>query len=140
MFLCVLKEHVRICETLDTNRAGAKNGKTPHVGLGKTVHTNPPGTKNRKLPHVRICRTLGTNRWRRDSGDHLMPPRGPQERQNDWTVVQISIFKKMKHEAMDDDEKDNSNDGNANCMNNHELDGAICENVWTNPVHDSSQT
>ena len=30
---------------------------------------------------------------------------------------------------MDDDEKDNSNDGNANCMKNHEFDGAICDNV-----------
>ena len=35
----------------------------------------------------------------------------------------------MKHDAMDDDEKDNSNDGNANCMKNHEFDGAVCENV-----------
>ena len=30
---------------------------------------------------------------------------------------------------MDDDEKDSSNDGNANCMKNHEFDGAFCENV-----------
>ena len=46
-----------------------------------------------------------------------------------WTVIQISIFKKMKHGAMDDDEKDNSNDGNANCMKNHEFDGSFCQNV-----------
>ena len=46
-----------------------------------------------------------------------------------WTVVQISIFKKMKHDAMDDDEKDNSKHGNATCMKNHEFDGAICDNV-----------
>ena len=35
----------------------------------------------------------------------------------------------MKHAAMDDDEKDNSNDGNATCIKNHEFHGAICENV-----------
>ena len=46
-----------------------------------------------------------------------------------WTVVQISIFKKMKHDAMDDDEKNNSNDNNANCVKNHEFDDAMCENV-----------
>ena len=33
-----------------------------------------------------------------------------------WTVVQISIFKKMKHDAMDDDEEDTSDAGNANRM------------------------
>ena len=45
------------------------------------------------------------------------------------TVVQTSIFKKMKHDAMDDEEKDNSNEGNANCMKIQEFDGAFCENV-----------
>ena len=35
----------------------------------------------------------------------------------------------MKHDAMDDDEKDNSNDGNANCMKKHEFADAFCENV-----------
>ena len=48
----------------------------------ETVHTNPPGTRNKKMPHVRISRTIGTNQWSRDSGDHLMPPCGPQEWQN----------------------------------------------------------
>ena len=35
----------------------------------------------------------------------------------------------MKHDAMNDGEKDNSNDGNANCMKHHEFDGAFCEKV-----------
>ena len=56
-------------------------------------------------------------------------PADPRNGKIHWTVAQISIFKKMKHDAMDDDEQDNSNDGNANFMKNHEFDGAFCENV-----------
>ena len=45
------------------------------------------------------------------------------------TVDQISIIKKMKHAAKDDDEQDTSNDDNANDMKNQLFDGALCENV-----------
>ena len=31
--------------------------------------------------------------------------------------------------TMDDDDKDNSNDGNVNCMKSQEFDCAFCENV-----------
>ena len=46
-----------------------------------------------------------------------------------WTVVQISIFKKMKHDAINDDENDDKDDGNDNHMKILELDGAFCEHV-----------
>ena len=45
------------------------------------------------------------------------------------TDIQSSSFMKMRHDAMDDDEKDTSDDGNSNRKENHEFDGAVCENV-----------
>ena len=45
------------------------------------------------------------------------------------TVDQISIIKKMKHAAKDDDEQDTSNDDNANDMRNQWFDCAFCKNV-----------
>ena len=53
------------------------------------------------------------------------PPADARNGKIQWVVVQISIFKKMKHDAMDDDEKDDSNDGNANCMKNYELQNVL---------------
>ena len=41
----------------------------------------------------------------------------------------MSIFKKMKHDAINDDETDDARDGNDNHMKIQELDGAFCENV-----------
>ena len=38
-------------------------------------------------------------------------------------------MKKMKHDAQDDDEKDTSNDDNANGMKKQWFDGAFCQNV-----------
>ena len=74
--------YVRICRTLVTNRAAARERKCPDVRICRTVHTNHEIAKNKKWPHIRICRTFGTNRYSRDSGDPLMPPCGPQEWQN----------------------------------------------------------
>ena len=47
-----------------------------------------------------------------------------------WTVDQITIIKKMKHAATDDDETYTSKDENANCMKNQRFDCAFCENVF----------
>ena len=58
-----------------------------------------------------------------------MPPCGFRNGKTNETVEQISIIKKMKHAANDDDDKDTSTDDNAKGMTNQWFDGAFCEHV-----------
>ena len=57
------------------------------------------------------------------------PPADLGDGKIQWIVVQISIFKEMKHDAIDDDENDDKDDGNHNHLKIQEFDGAFCENV-----------
>ena len=57
------------------------------------------------------------------------PPADVRNGKIQLTVVRISIFKKMKHDAINDDENDDASDGNDNHMKIQELDGAFCENI-----------
>ena len=57
------------------------------------------------------------------------PPADVRNGKIQWIVVQVSIVKKMKHDAINDNENDDASDANDNHMKNQELDGAFCENV-----------
>ena len=129
MSITFILSDVRICGTLITNRAAARERKCPDVRICRTVHTNHEITKNKKWPHIRICKTFGTNRYSRDSGDLLMPPCWPQEWQNPLDCWSNFNHQKRKHAAQDDDEQDTSNDENANDMKNQWFDSAFCEDV-----------
>ena len=87
-----------------------------NVRFCRTVHTNPPGTKNKKMPHVRICRIMAQIERSDTQLTTSCPHADVRVGKTQWTVVQTSIFKKMKHDAINDAENDDASDGKDNHM------------------------
>ena len=56
------------------------------------------------------------------------PPADVNNGKIEWAVVQTSIFKKIQHDAINDNENDDRENGNDNHMKILELDGTFCKN------------